>query len=386
MKTGKSILFVSSYPPRECGIATFTKDLTTAIDKQFNPVIKFKILAMNNDGVNIYNYSDDVTFQIDDTDIQDYINTAKKINNTDSIKLVNIQHEFGIFGGKTEKYLLPFLDTLTKPVVITFHSVIPNPNPKLKRIVQLFAEKVKCIIVMNEIAVDTLKNDYNVKNNIVIIPHGIHPVPFTTNLNAKKELGFDGKTILTSFGLIRETKGSEYVIDALPKVIEKFPNILFLIIGETHPILRKEQGEKYRNFLEQKVKNLNLQEHVKFYNKYMELEEILKYLGATDIYISSSNNPNQVTSGTVSYAMGCGRVVISTPFLHARDAVIPERGLLVEFRNSKSFTDAIIKVLSNPKLKEKMEKNAYDYTRHMTWSNVAQSYLQVFNKILNFSS
>ncbi|MBN2422880.1 glycosyltransferase [Candidatus Woesearchaeota archaeon] len=379
------ILFMGTFPPRECGIATFTKDLTTAIDNRFSPLIKSKILAMNNDVTNIYNYPKNVILQINDTDIQEYIDMAKTINKTNNIKLVNIQHEFGIFGGEYGNYLVPFLELLKKPVVITFHSVLPNPNKKLKKIVQCIADKTTCFIVMTNKAIDILRNDYEINTDIIVIPHGIPTVQFQQSIKEKTRLGYKDRIILSSFGMINPGKGYEYVIDALPEVIKKFPKVLYLIIGETHPVVRKKEGESYRNFLEDKVKALHLEKNVKFYNKYLKLSEIVKYLKATDIYISSSLNPKQITSGTLAYAMGCGRAVISTPFLHARDAVSSERGILVEFENPDSFANAIIRLLSNPGLKQTMEKNAYNATRNMTWPNVALAYRNLFDKYVKLS-
>lgn len=379
------MVYMGTFPPRECGIATFTKDLVTAMDRKYSPSIKSKIIAMNDDIANIYNYPDDVIFQIDESDINGYIEVAKKINEMDKVKLVNIQHEFGIFGGEYGCYLIAFLEIINKPVIITFHTVLPNPNDKLKKVVQSLAEKSMYLIVMTKKAVEILRNDYEIKTNIEIIPHGIPSVQFESSLKAKNDFGYKNRIVLSSFGMMNRGKGYEYVIDALPKVIEKYPNILYLIVGETHPVVRKKEGEQYRNLLEKKVKELNLKKNVKFYNKYLKLSEIVKYLQATDIYICANNNPNQITSGTLGYAMGAGRAVISTPFLHAKDIVNHERGLLVEFRNPESFANAIIKILSSPGLKESMEKNAYSYTRHMTWPNVALSYIGVFNKHIRLS-
>ncbi len=373
---------MSTFPPRECGIATFTKDLTTAMDKKFSPGIKSKILAMNKNAVNIYNYPDDVLFQLNDEDIQEYIDTAKKINENSAIKLVNIQHEFGIYGRKQGKHLIHFVEALNKPMVITLHSVVPNPNDNRKRIIQSISKKALCIIVMNKLAIEILRNDYGIDNDIAVIPHGIHPVEFNSITKEKIKMGYKDKIILSSFGLIRKGKGFEYVIEALPEVIKKFPNLLYLIVGETHPLVRKKSGEAYRNFLEKKIKELGLQKHVKFYNKYLKLNELISYLKATDIYISPSLNPNQITSGTISYAMGCSKVVVSTPILHAKDAITPERGILVEFENPKSFADAIIKLLSNPLLRMEMEKNAYAYSRHMVWPSVAESYMNIFKRYI----
>jgi glycosyltransferase involved in cell wall biosynthesis len=379
------ILYMGSYPPRECGIATFTRDLTEAIKKRCPPSVKTKICAMNRNSVNIYNYPKEVIFQIGDSNIDEYLETAKKINETEEIKLVNIQHEFGLFGGEYGSYLIPFLELLTKPVVITMHSLLPGPNERLRRVVKSLAERAVCLVVMNSKGINILREDYEIDTEIAVYPHGIPTVPFNHVLEEKKKLNFQNKIILTSFGLISSGKGYEYVIESLPEVVKQFPNTLYLILGETHPVVRKQEGEKYRNYLESRVKALGLKDNVKFYNKYLTLKEILQYIGATDIYISPSLDPNQITSGTLAYAMGCGRAVISTPFLHAQDIVTEERGLLTEFREPQSFTNAIIKILSNPELKKTMERNAYVYSRPMTWPNVALSYVNLFNKHMNMS-
>ncbi|MFH1664100.1 MAG: glycosyltransferase family 4 protein [archaeon] len=379
-KKSLGILYMGTFPPRECGIATFTRDLTNAMDKKFSPIIKSRILAMNDNSTATYNYPKNVLLNISDDNISEYIDTAKKINKMDSIKLVNIQHEFGIFGGQCKDYLNAFLDTINKPVVITFHSILPEPDSKLKKVVQCLAKKSSCLVVMTKNAVEILRNDYGIKTPIEVIPHGIPTVSFGSNAKEKKKIGYKNNIILLTFGMLNAGKGCEYVIDALPKLTKKFSNLLYLIVGETHPIVRQNEGEKYRNFLKNKVKELGLQKNVKFYNKYVKLSEIVQYLKAADIYICSNNDPYQAVSGTLAYAMGCGRAVISTPFVHAIEAVNPKRGILVEFNNPHSFENAIMKLLSDPKLKEKMERNAYSYTRHMTWPNIALSNIKVFNK------
>jgi glycosyltransferase involved in cell wall biosynthesis len=371
---------MSSFPPRECGIATFTKDLTTAMDTKFAPTVKSKILAMNKNSINIYNYHDDVVYQLEDTNEKGYADVAEKINHNESIKLVNIQHEFGLFGGKYGNYLISFLDKLNKPTVVTFHSVLPTPNEELKEVVRQIAEKVNCIVVMNNKAIYILRNDYGINTDIAVIPHGIPSVSYSPSNEQKLKLGHGNKIILSSFGLMSKGKGYEYVVEGLQEVVKKFPNVLYIIMGQTHPTVMKEEGEKYRNFLESRIKELGLKNNVKFYNKYLDIKEIIKYLKASDIYICSNKDPNQITSGTLVYAMGCGRAVVSTPFLHAKEVVNEERGMLAEFNNPKSFSDAIIKMLSNPKMKETMENNAYAYTRHMSWPNVALSYMNLFNE------
>ncbi len=372
-----TILYLGTYPPRECGIATFTKDLTSAIKSKCSPQLEIKICAMIKSGEETA-YSEEVIFKIRDSNIQEYLDAAKEINRMEEIKLVCIQHEFGIFGGEYGCYLLAFLDLLKKPVVVTFHTVLPNPNEALKQTVKDMARKVSSIIVMTPKAVEILTHDYGLDTDFVVIPHGIPSVPFNDCQKKKRELGLSDKLVLTSFGLISSGKGYEQAIEALPEVKRHFPNVLYLILGETHPVVKKNEGERYRKMLQKKVKNLALQDQVQFYNKYLTKGEIINFLSASDIYLSCGKNPHQITSGTLSYALGCGKATISTPFLHALDLISPERGILTEFDNPESFAKAIITILSDRELQESMAKNSYFYTRPMTWPNVAISYLELF--------
>lgn len=379
---GSYILYVGTYPPRECGIATFTRDLTDAIDRRFSPYIGAKILAMNNNGLNIYNYPKNVHYQISDTNMDDYLEIAKKINDDDSIILVCVQHEFGIFGGDKGDNLLAFLELLDKPVVITFHSILPAPDERLRNVVRAIARRVDEIIVMTPKAIEILEDDYGIETRITLIPHGIPTVEFESQEKEKLKLGLKYNIILSSFGMISSGKGYEHVIASLPEIVKKFPNLLYIIVGETHPNVRRHEGERYRNKLSKQITKLGLEKNVKFYNKYVTLEEICQYLKATDIYISSGNNPNQITSGTLVYAMGAGRAVISSPFLHALDAIKPDNGLLAEFENKDSFYKQILYLLENESIRREMEKNAYFATRHMTWPNVANSYMKVFKRYM----
>lgn len=374
------ILYMSTFPPRECGIATFAQDLVSNIDKRYHPHLRSIILAMNKNETNTYNYQKKVAFQLDDSDIDKYISLAKKINRIDKIKLVSIQHEFGIFGGQYGSYLNAFLEILEKPAIITFHSVLPAPDVQMIKTIQAIARRVNAIIVMNERGRKILREVYGVRTDIHVIYHGIPYTPFGSGEKEKKHLGYKDRLVLCSFGMINPGKGYEYVIDALPRVIQQFPNVIYLVVGETHPVVRGHEGERYRKLLEQRVKRLGIENHVKFYNKYVTLDEIIMYLRACDVYISSGLDPNQITSGTLSYAIGCGRPVISTPFLHALEDVTPERGLLVNFRDPRSFSDAIIQLLSNPTLRKTMGSHAYHTTRNRTWENVAGEYFKVFKR------
>ncbi|PIN94454.1 glycosyl transferase family 1 [Candidatus Pacearchaeota archaeon CG10_big_fil_rev_8_21_14_0_10_30_48] len=377
------ILFVGSYPPRECGIATFTKDLTDAIDKKFYPYAKTKILAMNNNGLNIYNYPKKVIYQLSDTSLSDYVKIAEKINQNKSIKMVSIQHEFGIFGGEYGEYIIKFLKILKKPKTITFHSILPKPDEKRRQIIKDIATNVDEIIVMTQKGVEILENKYKITTPIRIIQHGIPTTGFESQKRLKKHFGLQDKIILSSFGMISSGKGYEYVIRSLPKVVKKYPNLIYIIIGATHPIIRRREGEKYRNMLGEKIKELHLEDNVKFYNKYTTLKEIVGFLKATDIYISPTLTPEQITSGTLAYALGCGRTCISTPFLHAQDLLKADRGILIDkFKNSKSFEKAILETLADKNKMEEIEQNAYAYTRQMTWPNVTISYGETIKKYI----
>jgi len=376
------ILFISSYPPRECGIATFTQDLTNAFDRKFNPLVKTKICALNEQATSIYNYNGNVIHQIAATELENYVSFAKKINNCNDIKLVNIQHEFGIFGGRWGNYLIPFLQTLEKPVVVTFHSVIPKPNNYLKKVVKLISDESQAIVVMNKLSQKILAKDYNLPQyKISYIPHGVPQVIYGSGKEYKKQLGLENNVVLSTFGLISSNKGIEYAIRALPKVIKKFPNLVYLIIGETHPNVRKKEGEKYRNFLNKQVRKLGLKNNVKFYNKYISLEEIIRFLQATDIYISTPIESKQAVSGTLSYALGCGRPAISTPTNYAQHIINEKNGILVRFRSSSDISKAILSLLSNEKIRREMGAAAYKDTRSMIWPNVAESYFKLYKKL-----
>ncbi len=375
------ILYMATYPPRECGIATFTEDLTSAIDKKFNPLIGSRILAMNDSGTSIYNYNKKVTLQINDNDIGDYIEIAKKINHSANVRLVNIQHEFGIFGGDYGNYLVPFLEALAKPVIITFHSVLPEPDEQIKRLVQLIAERTTVIIVMTKRAADILINEYGLKpQKIAVIPHGIPEVAFCHPDEEKPRLGLQGRLVASTFGMLSRNKGIQYAIRSLPPVVAKYPNLLYLIIGETHPQVRKHEGEEYRNFLEREIEKLGLQDNVKFYNKYLTLDEIISYLKATDVYILPSLDPCQAVSGTLVYAMGAGRPVISTAFEHAREIIADERGGLAKFKDPASITRHLFRFLDDEKLRQEASQNAYAFSRFMTWPNVAIAYMDLFRR------
>ncbi|MFH1501118.1 MAG: glycosyltransferase [archaeon] len=377
----KICCFLGNYPPKECGIATFTKDLATAMNKKWNPRLKSRIIALNDEEC-VYHYNKKVILEANREDIEEFINLAKRINNSDEIKIVCIQHEFGIFGGEYGSYLVPFMETIEKPVVTTFHSVLPDPDKVRKRIVQYICEKSAGVVVMAEKAIEILEREYEADpSKIHLVYHGIPDMPLQDSSITKKHLKLEGKDVILTFGLLSRNKAVEYMIKALPPLVKKYPNLLYLIVGETHPNVRREEGETYRNSLVSLVKKLGLKDHVKFYNKYLTLQEITEYLKASDIYVCTNNDPDQIVSGTLSYAMGCGAAIISTPSIYAEEVLAKERGIVVEFKNPNSYTRAIDKILTDKSLADKLRENAYSFSRQMIWQNVATGYLRIFNQI-----
>jgi glycosyltransferase involved in cell wall biosynthesis len=377
------VCFFSNFPPKECGIATFTKHLSSAMDKQWNPKVKSKVIAVN-DEESFYDYSSRVIHAVSKNDIEHYIDIAKRVNESDDIKIVCIQHEFGIFGGEYGSYIVPFLEALQKPVVVTFHTTLPNPDAQMKRVVQSIAKRSSAMIVLAKAAANILVRDYGVeKEKIRVVYHGIENVPFQSNEAAKKKFGLDKKTVLLTLGLLSRGKGIEYMIQAMPKLVKKYPNILYLVVGETHPAVRKNEGEEYRNGLIALAKKLGVEKNVKFYNKYVSDEDVIQYMIAADIYVGTNLERNQISSGPIAESLGYGgKAVVSTPTFCAEELLADGRGMLAEFKNPDSFANVIDKILSNPEAKKEMERLAYAFSRQMTWRNVAIQYLRIFNEVV----
>lgn len=375
----KRIAYVSTYPPRECGIANFTKDLIDAIDQlhEFRPSV---VIALNEKGA-IYKYDRRVKFQIERDSIDDYAQAARYVN-LSKVSLINLQHEFGLFGGDWGKYINSFVEDLQKPVITTLHTIIPNFGSAARTVFENIAHHSASIVVMARTAVQLLKN-YNIKSKkISIIPHGCPDVPFVTSERPKTSLGLKGRIVLSTFGLINRGKGIQYAIRALSSLVKREPRILYLVIGETHPEVRRIEGERYRKRLMRLVDELKLGKHVRFYNLFLSKRELIRYLQATDIYISTYVDRNQISSGTLSYALGTGKAIISTPYLHAEEALADGRGLICKFRNPTSIAECINRLLEDPELRLSLEREAYAYTRDFTWPKVAEKYVKVFNRFL----
>ncbi|NLE05394.1 MAG: glycosyltransferase, partial [Crenarchaeota archaeon] len=371
------IVYLSTYPPRECGIANFTKDLIDAIGELDG--FSSSIIAVNEKSA-IYDYDKRVKLKIDRDNIQDYIAAAEYVNASKSIKLVFIQHEFGLFGGNYGEYLNFFLEKVNKPVVTILHTVQPDFDQKAIEILRYIAKRSEAIVVIANAAVNMLKKQDIPFKKCVVIPHGCPDVAYVDNKSVKAVLDLKNRLVASTFGLLSSGKGIEYVIKALPEVVKKDPRIIYLIIGETHPEVRKHEGEKYRNNLMRLVTKLGLDEHVRFTNRFITKRELIRYLQATDIYLTPYISPNQISSGTLIYALGAGKAVVSTPYFHAQEVLANGRGILCKFQDSASIA-AGMQMLLNEDFRNQIQKRAYIYSRRFLWKNVAEKYLNLINTV-----
>ena len=372
----KHIGYFSTYPPRECGIANFTKDLADSINKLDGS--KPSIIAINEKGA-IYDYERCVKWKIDRDDAKDYAKAAEYVNSS-NIQVLVVQHEFGLYGGDYGEYIKLFLDNVKKPVITTLHTVQPDFDQKAIEILKYMTEKSESIIVIAHAAIDMLKHQGISSKKCVVIPHGCPSVTSKNNMSIKESLGLKGRLVASTFGLINSGKGIEYVIQALPEVIKKEPRIIYLIIGETHPEVRKQEGEKYRNQLTRLVSELGLEEHVRFTNRFVTKRELIKFLQATDIYLTPYISPNQISSGALIYALGAGKAVISSPYYHATEVLANDRGILCKFEDSTSIAAGIHK-LSDESFRSEIQKRAYKYSKRFLWKNVAKKYVTLIKKI-----
>lgn len=372
--------YVATYPPSECGIATFTKDVVGSVAK-YTPFSKPTVIAVKREN-EIEPYERIVRFQIFKENRQSYLDAAKFVNDS-TIDIVSVQHEYGIYGGPDGEYILDFLAALEKPAVATLHTVLQTPSPNQKRILQEMGKLCEVLVVMVKTGRQMLLDTYGIDaRKLTIIPHGVPNVHRSSASSVKRALGLSGSKIISTFGLINRGKGIEYVIQAMPKILEKYPNAIYLVLGETHPGVRNYEGESYRNTLTETISNLGLEAHVRFNNRFLSLDELVRYLCATDAYVTPYLNKDQIVSGTLAYALGCGKAIASTPYLYAEEVLSEGRGLLVDFQSADSIADTVIRILDDKELKESLESAAYRYGRRAAWFNVAIDYLDLFHRLL----
>lgn len=383
IQTKSKIIFMSTFPPTQCGIATYTQDTIKGINDVYGNSITCEICDLVKEPVE----NPTQAFTLNTTDRNDYTRVADEINNDEAVKLVHIQHEFGLFGGNYGDFLLDFLNAVKKPVTFTFHSVIQNPNNELKTFVKLLLSYSNSVFVMTNQSEEILIRDYGIKKEIITcVSHGTHIVIYEKPEQAKAKFDFQDRMILSTFGLLGEGKSIETGLQALPEIIEKHPNVLYLVIGRTHPNLIKDGVDTYRDKLEGIVKDLNLENNVRFINEYLETNELLNYLKATDVYMFTSKDPNQAVSGTFAYAMSCACPLVASKIPHTLEVLSSDSGILVDIGEPQQFADAAIKLLSDDNLREEMGMNAFRKMRATSWENVAIKHMYTYKKLMESTS
>lgn len=371
------IAYVATYPPQECGIATFTRDLSTAIEK-YTPFSRPMVVAVTGN-VDTHHFPSVVKYQIMKENHQSYLDAADMINDSD-IWGVSLQHEYGIFGGRDGEYILDFVDRLRVPVITTLHTVLFDPGPNQKRIMQRLCEMSASTVVMVKTGKDMLVETYGIPaSKIAVIPHGVPNVSKISTAQAKKTLGIGNVPVMSTFGLISRGKGIEYALKAMPGILRKHADTLYLVLGQTHPGVRNSEGESYRKELLQIVADLGIEKNVRFNNKYLGMDELLNYLSATDVYVTPYINRDQIVSGALAYALGCGRAIVSTKYLYAEEVLSNGSGLLVDFKNPEEIAASVIAILDDPVMRARMEELSYAYGRASKWFNVAIEYLDLFH-------
>jgi glycosyltransferase involved in cell wall biosynthesis len=374
------IAFLGNYLPRACGIATFTYDLAEAVAQQAGSAQPVIVTAMN-DRPDGYAYPERVKFEIRQDNQVDYARAADFLNFS-RIDVISLQHEYGIFGGEAGSNLLTLIRDLHRPLVVTCHTLYEDPEQMQREVFTEIAARATKLVVLSKKAVEIVENVYGVRRDkVVMIPHGIHDVPFIDPSFYKDKFGVEGRQMLLTFGLLHRTKGIEHMIDALPAIIERHPKTTYLVLGATHPTVVRDEGEVYRLSLQRRVRDLGLENHVLFHPRFVDLDELLEYIGASDICVTPYLNLDQISSGALCYAMGSGKALVSTPFWYAEELLAMGRGHLVPVGDSKALEKAVIGLLDDDVAMSAVRKKAYAYCRNMIWPAVARDYLRLFDEV-----
>ncbi len=376
------IAFVADYLPRKCGIATFTHDLRSAVNKA-SPA---ECIVVTMDDISGYDYDCEVQFQVVEQELSEY-RAAADFLNFNNVDVVSLQHEFGIFGGPCGSHILAMLRDLRMPVVTTLHTVLSEPNQTQRAVMKQIIKYSTRLVVMTERCRQTLMSTYAAPaSQIDLIVHGIPDSPDVDQAALKEQFDVVGRPVALTFGLLSPGKGVEHVLHAIPEIIRAFPNFIYLILGATHPSLVREQGERYRFSLERLAKELKITNNVSFYNRFVEIDELTEFIGAADLYITPYLNVQQAVSGTLAYAFGCGQAVISTPYWHAQELLADGRGVLVPFSDPKAIASEVVGLLGDDTRRLKMREQAYGLGRSMTWNHVSHLYVQSFDRALEEQS
>src|SRR5438093_3152446 len=379
MKEGskvRKIAFVGDHLPRKCGIATFTSDLLSAVAAA-HPQSQCLAVSVN-DIQGGYGYPEVVRFEIEEQDLSSYLRAADFLN-ISNVDIVGLQHEFAIFGGLAGGHILALLRELRMPVVTTLHTVLREPRADQRRVMQELVSLSTRVVVMAERGRQMLQEIYHAPPaKIDLIAHGIPDVGFVDPTYFKDQFGVEGRVVLLTFGLLSPNKGIEHVLNALPPILAEFPDVVYIVLGATHPNELREQGEAYRLGLERLAKKNKVQKNVIFYNRFVTLEELKEFIGAADLYITPYLNEAQITSGTLAYSFGAGKAVISTPYWHAAELLAQERGVLVPFGDAQAIAREVLGLLRDESRRTALRKNAYKLRREMDWSNVARLYMRSF--------
>lgn len=374
------VLFIGTYVPKECGIATFTFDLLNSVSGVHDD-IHCEVIALNDPG-ETYDYPEEVVFQIERNKLEDYHRAADFINQSDA-DIVCLQHEFGLFWGNAGDYIFTLLSGINKPVITTLHTVIREPQPEYRASTEKLIQYSEKLVVMSQTAVNMLKEVYNVPDEkIEVIFHGLPDYPFNNCEKYKQRLNLKGSPLILTFGLLSQNKGIESMLEALPEVVDQYPDLTYLILGATHPVVKKHSGEAYREYLVKRISELGLGNNVVFHDKFVEKEELCNYILASDIYASPYLSREQIVSGALTYAIGMGKAIVSTPYWYAQEMLSDNRGILVDFGDTEGFKNSLLYLIENPDECNNMRKKAYDFGRKMTWKNIGKEYNNVFTKAL----
>ncbi len=351
--------------------------------KVADPSVKCLVAAID-ESSEVRPYGREVRWRIRQGDAGNYRAAAEAINRSNA-DMVNVQHEFGLYGtwtdGVYDDHLRPFLTALTKPVVTTLHTVPPDPSPSMREAVRSAVELSAATVVMADAAARILTSTYGIAEVPVVIPHGMPAIQPHGRVRMKEKLGVPGRTIISTFGLVDPRKGIEFMIEAMPAIVAAHPAALYLVAGQTHPELRRHDGESYRNQLVATVRQLGLENHVSFIDEYMAQRDIIELLLASDVYVTPYLDPRQITSGTLAYALGAGKAIISTPYLHATEALAEGRGILVPFRDSAALAGAVRSLLEHPDRKQAFERASYEYANDMSWPRTGEHWLALMRLI-----